>query len=99
MPAGRIPFYALSREELASELAAAGFEKFRAKQVFDCVYSKKIFAPKAFPALPAKLAGFLGERFDFEPAKPERRSASARRWAARAGAGFARRRCAGSSAT
>lgn len=69
MPAGRIPFYALSREELASELAAAGFEKFRAKQVFDCVYSKKIFAPKAFPALPAKLAGFLEERFDFEPAK------------------------------
>ena len=69
MTAGRIPFYALSREELASELSAAGFEKFRAKQVFDCVYSKKIFDPKAFPALPAKLAEFLAGRFDFEPAK------------------------------
>lgn len=69
MPAGRIPFYTLSREELAAGLASAGFEKFRAKQAFDCVYSKKIFEPKAFPSVPAKLSEYLGEQFDFEPAK------------------------------
>ena len=63
------PFYTLSQDALASELSAAGFEKFRAKQIFDCVYAKKIFAPQDFPALSAKLKTFLDEKFDFRPSE------------------------------
>ena len=65
----KLPFYTLSQDALASELSAAGFEKFRAKQIFDCVYAKKIFAPQDFPALPAKLKTFLDENFDFRPSE------------------------------
>lgn len=63
------PLYTLSLSELTEQLQQAGFEKFRAKQIFDCVFAKKIFNPQDFPALPARLINFLAENFEFEPAK------------------------------
>ncbi len=68
MPIQKIPFYTLSSRELAEILTGDGFEKFRARQIFDSVYAKKIFKPGEFPSIPSKLAEYLSERFDFEPA-------------------------------
>ena len=62
-------FYTLSKPELAAALAAAGFEKFRASQVFDAVYKHKIFSPADFPALPEKLKNWLAENFEFAAGK------------------------------
>lgn len=62
-------FYSLSSESLCSILSDAGFEKFRAKQVFDSVYKKKIFVPSEIPAIPKKLKDFLGENFEFAAGK------------------------------
>ncbi len=50
-------------------LKDAGFEKYRAKQIFTAVYKNKIFEPQNFPALPAKLKDFLEEKFVFVGAK------------------------------
>ena len=69
MPVQKIPFYTLSLRELAETLTGDGFEKFRARQIFDGVYAKKIFNPREFPSIPSKLAEYLSERFDFEPAE------------------------------
>mgnify|MGYP001632511325 FL=1 len=69
MPVQKIPFYTLSLRELAETLVNDGFEKFRARQIFDGVYAKKIFNPREFPSIPSKLAEYLSERFDFEPAE------------------------------
>ncbi len=62
---GKRDFYALSRAELADILAENGFEKFRAKQVFDAVYVRKIFDPALFPSIGVKLKDFLSAGFDF----------------------------------
>lgn len=62
-------FYTLSKPELAAALADAGFEKFRASQVFDAVYKHKIFSPADFPALPEKLKNWLAENFEFAAGK------------------------------
>ena len=62
-------FFQLSQSELAEVLAQNGFEKFRAKQVFDAVYAKKIFRPADMPAIGKKLADFLGANFVFGAAK------------------------------
>jgi 23S rRNA (adenine2503-C2)-methyltransferase len=48
---------------------SAGFEKFRAKQVFDAVYKNKIFSPDLIPALPKKLKEYLAENFEFSAGK------------------------------
>ena len=63
------PFYTLQLGELATILESNGFQKFRAKQIFDAVYAKKIFTPKDFPSIPVQLINFLEEYFDFQPAK------------------------------
>ena len=55
MPVQKIPFYTLSLRELAETLVNDGFEKFRARQIFDGVYAKKIFNPREFPSIPSKL--------------------------------------------
>ena len=52
MPVQKIPFYTLSLRELAETLVNDGFEKFRARQIFDGVYAKKIFNPREFPSIP-----------------------------------------------
>ncbi len=62
---GKRDFYAFSRAELAGILAENGFEKFRAKQVFDAVYVRKIFDPALFPSIGVKLKDFLSAGFDF----------------------------------
>jgi len=64
MPA-KIGFYRLSRAELGEALAGAGFEKFRAAQVFDAVYRKKIFDPQSMPSLPKALKDWLSQNVEF----------------------------------
>ncbi len=61
----KIGFYSLSLEQLSEILVNAGFEKFRARQIFDAVYSKKIFSPADFPALPRPLKEYLFENVEF----------------------------------
>ena len=58
-------FYSYSQEQLRDILTSAGFEKFRAKQVFDAVYKNKIFSPELIPAIPQKLKEYLSENFEF----------------------------------
>ena len=65
----KAPFYSYSLDELRDSLVSAGFEKFRAKQVFDAVYKNKIFSPDLIPALPKKLKEYLAENFEFSAGK------------------------------
>ena len=58
-------FFLLGADEFKSRLASAGFEKYRAAQVFDAVYKNKIFAPLEIPAIPQKLREWLLENFQF----------------------------------
>ncbi len=58
-------FYSLSRRELSAALENAGFEKFRAGQVFDAVYKNKIFSPRNFPSIPEKLKLWLEQNCEF----------------------------------
>ncbi len=60
----------LSLGELSSVFAEAGFEKYRARQVFESVYSNKIFDPQKITSAPKKLRDFLSEKFSFSPALP-----------------------------
>ena len=62
-------FYLLSLEALQVVLVENGFEKFRAKQIFEAVYKHKIFLPQDFPAIPTKLKNFIEQNFNFIPAK------------------------------
>lgn len=62
-------FFLLNADELKNRLAEAGFEKYRAKQVFDAVYKNKIFNPLEIPAIPKKLKEWLSEHFQFFSAK------------------------------
>ncbi len=61
----KIGFYSLSLEELSDILTKEGFEKFRARQIFDAVYDRKIFEPTKFPALPNALKKYLDENIEF----------------------------------
>ena len=65
----KTPFFQLSQDELRDALVSAGFEKFRAKQVFDAVYKNKIFSPEQIPAIPKKIKEHLAENFEFEAGK------------------------------
>ena len=56
----------LTREELAARLAALGQPGFRANQVLDWVYRKRVTAFDAMTDLPAALRTTLKERFDLD---------------------------------
>jgi adenine C2-methylase RlmN of 23S rRNA A2503 and tRNA A37 len=56
-------FYNLARSELGETLKAAGFETFRAAQLFKHVYQNN-FDPKY---LPASLRNWLGENLQVSP--------------------------------
>jgi 23S rRNA (adenine2503-C2)-methyltransferase len=59
----REPITALSREELAGRLAAAGQPAFRAGQILDWVYQKRAGSFAAMSNLPAALRAALSEQF------------------------------------
>ena len=62
-------FFELSLVELQDVLVQNGFEKFRAKQLFEAVYKNKIFIPEQFPSINAKLKDFVVNNFEFTSAK------------------------------
>lgn len=62
-------FFTLSLDGLQGLLVGAGFEKFRAKQVFDAVYKNRVFDPQNIPSIPQKLKDWLGENLEFAAAK------------------------------
>lgn len=66
---GKDNFFLLGSDELKKRLAAAGFEKYRAKQVFDAVYANKIFAPNNLPSIPQSLKEWLSENLQFRAAE------------------------------
>lgn len=72
----RTSFYSLSLPALKSALTEAGFEKYRAEQIFDAVYKNKIFNPQNFSNLPAALRTHLEKNYEFCAALPVK-SASA----------------------
>ena len=62
-------FFTLSLDGLQRLLVGAGFEKFRAKQVFDAVYKNRVFDPQNIPTIPQKLKDWLGGNLEFAAAK------------------------------
>lgn len=63
-------FFDLDFESLSDELLKAGFEKFRAKQVWEAVYGRKIFDFSAITNIPKKLREFLAEKYTVASARP-----------------------------
>ncbi len=62
-------FFELSLTELQDVLLQNGFEKFRAKQIFEAVYKNKIFQPQNIPSINSKLKDFIEKNFQFSSAK------------------------------
>ncbi len=58
-------FFLLSLSELQEAVISAGFQKYRAKQIFDCVYKNKIFEPSKMSSLPLDLRTFLANNYEF----------------------------------
>ena len=62
-------FFELSLVQLQEILTQNGFEKFRAKQLFEAVYKNKIFIPQQFPSVSTSLKEFAQKNFEFVSAK------------------------------
>jgi len=62
-------FFLLEFDDFKNRLISAGFEKYRAKQVFDAVYKNFIFDPNQIPAIPQKLKDWLSQNLEFSAAK------------------------------
>lgn len=62
-------FFELSLVQLQEILTQNGFEKFRAKQLFEAVYKNKIFIPQQFPSVSTSLKEFVQNNFEFVSAK------------------------------
>jgi 23S rRNA (adenine2503-C2)-methyltransferase len=56
-------------ESLTERLVAHGEPAFRAKQILEWIYKKRVFDPAAMSNLPASLRTWLVETFDIAPAK------------------------------
>lgn len=69
-------FFLLEFDELAEVLASAGFRAFRAKQVWEGVYKKKIFDFSEITSLPADLRKYLADNFEIKTALPLRKRTS-----------------------
>lgn len=69
-------FFSVELDELAKILADANFRSFRAKQVWEGVYKKKIFDFLEITNLPLDLRNFLAENFEISLAKPLRKRTS-----------------------
>ncbi|MDR0535456.1 MAG: 23S rRNA (adenine(2503)-C(2))-methyltransferase RlmN [Puniceicoccales bacterium] len=70
------PVFAETPDSLAARLVAIGEKAFRAGQVFDWLYKKRVFAPADMKNLPVSLRTWLAGTFDFEPNQPVRESIS-----------------------
>lgn len=64
-------FFHTNLAEFQEELIENGFEKYRAKQVFDSVYAKRIFNPAEFKSVPNRLKEWLAENWRFAAAELE----------------------------
>src|SRR4029453_16140831 len=62
----RTPIRSLTLGELGERLAAAGQPSFRAKQVMEWIYGKRVKSFEAMTNLPAALRKVLGEEFSFD---------------------------------
>jgi len=62
-------FFALPLVFLSDFLSSNGFEKYRAKQIFEFVYKKYTFDFDAMSVLPATLKKFMSEHFYFSSAE------------------------------
>lgn len=60
-------FYDFSFEEFQNYIVENGFPKFRAKQIFDWVYSKRVFDVNEMGNVPKNIRQFLSENINFEP--------------------------------
>jgi 23S rRNA (adenine2503-C2)-methyltransferase len=56
-------------DSLAARLAEIGQPAYRARQILDWVYKKRVTDPAAMSSLPAKLRAWLAETFDTTPAR------------------------------
>ena len=64
--AARTPIRSLTLAELGDRLAAAGQPSFRAKQVMEWIYEKRVKSFEAMTNLPAPLRKVLDEEFSFD---------------------------------
>lgn len=65
----RKPIYEETPETLAEKLAAAGEKPFRAKQILEWLYKKRVRSWDEMSNLPKNLRTWLAEEFEIEPAK------------------------------
>jgi 23S rRNA (adenine2503-C2)-methyltransferase len=61
--------YGETLESLTTRLAARGEPAFRARQILEWIYKKRVFDPAAMTNLSAPLRAWLAETFDLTPAK------------------------------
>jgi len=71
------PFFSPELPDLEALLISCGHQKYRARQVWQCVYEKKIFDPSLMTVLPLPLRALLAEKFIFKSGElvGERRAA------------------------
>jgi 23S rRNA (adenine2503-C2)-methyltransferase len=58
-----------THDSLSTRLAEAGEPAFRARQILDWVYKKRVADANAMSNLPARLRAWLGETYDLAPAR------------------------------
>ena len=72
MPDERTPIKSLTLEELGTRLAVLGQPAYRAKQVMEWIYGKRVKAFEGMSNLPAALRAQLAGEFVFDDLKPVR---------------------------
>ncbi|MDR2863142.1 MAG: 23S rRNA (adenine(2503)-C(2))-methyltransferase RlmN [Puniceicoccales bacterium] len=72
----RAPVFAETPETLTARLAELGTPAFRAMQILDWIYKKRVHSPAAMSNLPQSLREWLDTTFDFAPNEPLAREAS-----------------------
>ncbi len=65
-----VPFFSLDFDALSSAFAEEGLPRFRARQVWDAVYVRKVFDYCGMTTLPSALRAELAEKFPIAAAKP-----------------------------
>ena len=72
MTEARLPIKSLTLDELGTRFAALGQPAYRAKQVMEWIYGKRVKAFEGMSNLPAALRAQLAEEFVFDDLKPVR---------------------------
>ncbi len=74
---GKTSFFGEDMPSLEALLIGGGFEKYRARQIWQNVYLRKVFEPAKMTSLPLALREFLDKKFEFTSGKlvGDRRSA------------------------